>query len=76
MFDNHYTPKKGSHSVYAKKHRAFVDKIEPNRQFHQHFLRAFFVRKFVQSQTLSCQNDEKLVRRMLMKLNPRGKNVE
>jgi len=34
----------------ARKH---VDKIELSGQFHQRFTRAFFVQKFVQSQTLS-----------------------
>jgi hypothetical protein len=43
-------------------------------QFHQHFMLAFFVRKFVQSQTLSREKllnwllYEKCARKMLMKL--------
>jgi hypothetical protein len=43
----------------------YLGKREPSRQFHQRFSRAFFVRKFVQSQTLSCQmqNDVWYVKR-------------
>jgi len=52
-----------------------VKLIEPNylSQFHQHFARAFFVQKFVQSQLCaekSCSRDEKFARKMLMKLTP------
>jgi len=43
------------------------------RQFHQHFTRAFFVQKIIQSQTLSREKHfrtKKRARKMLMKLTP------
>jgi len=50
--------------------------LPPRRQFHQHFTCAFFVRKFVQSKTLSREKllnlllYEKCSCKMLMKLTP------
>jgi len=53
-----------------------VDAIDTNRQFHQHFMRAFFVQIFRQSQNVtrkSCQNDVRTKNsylKTLMKLTP------
>jgi len=41
QFAKHCAPKKGSHSVQAKRPQEFVDEIDPCSQFHQRFMHAF-----------------------------------
>jgi len=56
--------------------------VQTNGQFHQQITRAFFVRKFIQSKTLSREkllkrlSNKKCVRKTLMKLTLRAEQTE
>ena len=52
--------------------RIFVGEIDSCSQFHQHFTRAFFVQKFVQSQnvTRKRRSYKKCAQKTLMKVTP------